>query len=221
MKNPTIKAAEEIKSADMALNYALDQFLKKLNKKPQNVARNQQQGNYEYLPISYVVNLLNQFFMGRWQVKNFQYQEMYKQLCGTLELWIFNPITKEWIVRTGTAATQIRCSKNSGEPIKNGLSMDLPRLQADCIKNAAKSIGKVFGGDLNRKVEDHYKTMLSNYVESQSYSVESVAAKLNVCKTTQELLIIWEENPQYKHDQELGELFEQRKNELLRVGFGS
>ena len=217
--NPTIEAANELKAADLPLNYALDQFAKKLNKKPQNVATNQQQGNYKYLPISHVQNLLNQIFLTRWQVKNFDYREIHMQLCGTLELWVFNPITKEWLVRQGTAATQIRCDRNSGKPIKNGLSMDLPRLQADCIKNAAKSLGKVFGADLNRKIEDHYKTHFSNYVESQSYDISKVSKQVDACNNTLELLALMDSNPYFAQDAELCAIFEERKNELQRGSF--
>ena len=97
--------------------------------------------------------------------------------------------------------------------------MDLPRLQADCIKNAAKSLGKVFGADLNRKIEDHYKTHFSNYVESQSYDISKVSKEVDACNNTLELLALMDSNPYYKQDAELCQIFEERKNELQRGSF--
>ena len=56
-KNPIIEQANKEKELDSALNYNLDKFLAKLNKAPKNVAKNTQQGGYEYLPISHVLNI--------------------------------------------------------------------------------------------------------------------------------------------------------------------
>jgi hypothetical protein len=39
----------------------------------------------------------------------------------------------------------------------NALDMAFPKLKAECLKNAAQSLGKVFGRDLNRKNKDTYK----------------------------------------------------------------
>jgi len=39
----------------------------------------------------------------------------------------------------------------------NALDMAFPKLKSECLKNAAQSLGKIFGRDLNRKNADKYQ----------------------------------------------------------------
>jgi hypothetical protein len=39
----------------------------------------------------------------------------------------------------------------------NALDMAFPKLKSECLKNAAQSLGKIFGRDLNRKNVDQYQ----------------------------------------------------------------
>lgn len=206
--------AEKIKSESLALNYLLDDFNKKLDAQPTGVQVNKHQGNSKYLPISHVQNLLNKFFMGRWQVRNFTYCEKYMQLCGSVELWVFHPITKEWIIRDGVAATQIRCSSGTQTPIKAGLTMDLPRLKADCIKNAAKGLGKVFGRDLNRDSKAEYNNAFVKYTDNNTYSLDELKEEIGLIHSLPELKLKFTEHPFYSQDENVLKIFEQREKEL-------
>ena len=44
----------------------------------------------------------------------------------------------------------------------NALDMGFPKLKAECIKNAANSLGKLFGRDLNRKKSDIYQPLIKD-----------------------------------------------------------
>jgi len=42
----------------------------------------------------------------------------------------------------------------------NALDLAFPKLKAECLSNAAKSLGKIFGRDINRKNKDVFKPPL-------------------------------------------------------------
>jgi hypothetical protein len=212
-------AAIELRDIDKPIQYLLDKFVKAQNGQAKGVKINKHQGNSKYLPISFVQQLLNTYYLGRWQVKNFKYQELYGQLCGTVELWVFNPITKEWLIHEGVAATQIRCKRETGKPITNGLTMDLPRLKADCIKNAAKDLGKSFGADLNRKEEAEYEARLSKSIDNQTYNIKEIKEAVKKIGNQFELLEYLNSNPMFEKDKKVYSLFTERKEEILRGDF--
>ena len=150
-------------------------FMKELNEKPREdeVRQNPMANNSFYIPIQIIEDKLNKFFPMMWQTKNFKYHREINEIVGDLELEIFIPHLGTWITRSGTGAVQIqlrsdRNDKNEkipndlsdpnilGRKIINTLQKDLPHLKAECIKNAAKSLGRQFGSDLNRKTEDGF-----------------------------------------------------------------
>lgn len=108
----------------------------------------------QYLPVSHIEATLDKYFFGRWSTKNFNFQLIANEVVGTIELVVVHPYTNEEIVRTGSASVQVRVSRDTGKKITNALVCDIPHLKSECIKNAAKSLGKVFGRDIARKSED-------------------------------------------------------------------
>jgi hypothetical protein len=50
-----------------------------------------------------------------------------------------------------------RWALNADNKKPNALDLAFPKLKTECIKNAALSLGKLFGRDLNRKNADVYK----------------------------------------------------------------
>jgi hypothetical protein len=58
------------------------------------------------------------------------------------------------MVNAGTNALDVQNKKS------NALDMGFPKLKAECLKNAANSLGKMFGRDLNRKKSDTFKGLL-------------------------------------------------------------
>ena len=92
---------------------------------------------------------------------------MANEICVNLELQVFHPVAKTWLSRCGVGACQIRQKAGAqisdiNAKIKNALEMDLPHAKADALKNAAKSLGDLFGRNLTRKDKDttEYKPVL-------------------------------------------------------------
>lgn len=136
----------------------LIEFMKTLNRKPDSndVLINDKANNTKYVPISKIESLLDELFLGLWETDNFQYQQIVNEVVGSITLKVYHPILKIWIKRTGAASVMI--TQQSGAKIsdldkkqKNAMEMAFPHLKADCLSNAAKSLGKLFGRDLNRK----------------------------------------------------------------------
>jgi len=147
-------------------------FQKLLHKKPdkKDVKVNEQAGNSLYLPISFVEMTLDEMFFGLWKTLNFKYTVIVNEIVYSIELHYFHPTHKEWLCRTGASAVPIQMkSKDKGgtgditnvkDKYKNALVKDFPHGKASAITNAALSIGKIFGRDLNRKFEDQYNPLI-------------------------------------------------------------
>lgn len=115
-----------------------------------------------YLPISHIETELDECFLD-WETVNFRWQVVTNEIIGTVELRVLNPVTGQWSTKTGAAAVQIRQSSGSAiddvtAKIKNALEGDFPHLLSDCLRNAAKKLGRRFGRDLNRNFDDTYNT---------------------------------------------------------------
>lgn len=134
----------------------VQKWIQSFNEKPDasKVKINKLANNSKYLPISHIEALLDRYFFGRWSTRNFTFENIANELVGSLELILIHPYTNEMIVRTGVASVQIRVNKDTRKKITNALVCDVPHLKSECIKNAAKSIGKIFGRDISRKQED-------------------------------------------------------------------
>lgn len=152
---------------DKELRQRLQAFSKILNQPPkqEEIQNNPFANNAQYLPISYVEMDLDEVFFGLWKTENFTSKIVVNEVIGQLDLLVFHPVFKEWLGRTGNASTPIQMQKGSGvtevaKKIHNTLVKDYPHLKSECIKNAAKSFGKRFGRDLNRKFEDTYVPLL-------------------------------------------------------------
>jgi hypothetical protein len=180
--------------------------------------------NSSYLPISFVENKLDEIFFGAWQLKEFRYQVVANEVIGSLQLCIFHPILQIWIERTGCAAVMIQqVSKDKGgsgditdirDKIKNTLEKDFPHLKAECLKNAARSLGKIFGRDLNRKEIDSYNPITTDFTAFASLE-DGLKHKLSNCKNNDELGMLWESlEVDNQNNSLIKRLFTQRKIEL-------
>lgn len=131
--------------------------------------------NSKYLPINYIEKLLDEHYTGLWQVHSFNYKVVANEIIGDLTLEVFNPAAKIWIKRIGTGSVQIMTKKDTNameisNKIQNCLIMLMPKLKAECIKNAAKSLGVVFGRNLNRDDDNSFEDLtekIENFEEKQ------------------------------------------------------
>jgi hypothetical protein len=76
---------------------------------------------------------------------------------------VFHPVINQWLNYDGVGSAVIQ--QDAGTKVidfqlfkkPNALQLTLPKAYAEAIKNAAKKIGKRYGADLNRKIEDDYE----------------------------------------------------------------
>ena len=145
----------------------LEEFLKKLNQDPPNehIFKTPDK-KADDLPISYVENKLDELYFGLWGGEDFKTERIENEIVGSIKLLVFHPVMEFWQTRPGAASIQITVdaapqnAQNKDRNVwaqdmrnkkPNALDMAYGKLKAECIKNAAKSLGKCFGRDLNRK----------------------------------------------------------------------
>jgi len=161
-----LEKADALTAANRPELIALEKFTKVLNSKPKVNHIKSRQGA-DYLPISQIENELDRLFAGLWQTNNLTWQIVANEICVSLELQVFHPVAKTWLSRCGVGACMIRQKAGAqisdiNAKIKNALEMDLPHAKTDALKNAAKSLGDLFGRNLTRKDKDttEYKPIL-------------------------------------------------------------
>jgi hypothetical protein len=128
---------------------ALQSFISSLNASPDPNAifTSERADDAQYLPISHVQMKLDEKYIGLWNFELKTWEIVGNEIAGTGILEVFHPVARIWIRRSGAA----------GVPLGN-MAQCLPHLSSEVEKNAAKQLGKMFGRDLNRKLEDHFGT---------------------------------------------------------------
>lgn len=185
---------------------AIEKFTQKLNEQPdkREVKVNKMAGNSNYLPISFIETKLDEVFAGLWSFEMQREQVIANEIIGVGVLEVYNPVAQTWIRRSGTAAVMIQqVSKERGgtgrisnidDKIKNTLVKDFPHLETECLKSAAKKLGKMFGRDLNREFEDTYSPIYTeeiNNTEGLHQAIDAMSRAL----LKDEFTSIWNEYP--------------------------
>lgn len=142
----------------------LQDFMKRLNQEPDPKELGKTpDGKARTLPISFVEMTLDELFLGQWETSEPTYQQVFNEVVGSLVLTVWHPITNRPIRRIGFASVVITQDKDAtisefnATKKKNALDLSFPKLKSECTKNAAQSLGKIFGRDLNRKDADVYQ----------------------------------------------------------------
>ena len=123
-------------------------------------------GNAQTLPISFVEMTLDEMFLGQWELSEVNYSQIFNEVVGTGILTVWHPVTNRPIKRAGFASVVITQDKDAlvsefnMTKKKNALDLSFPKLKAEIVKNAAQSLGKIFGRDINRKKKDVFKPTL-------------------------------------------------------------
>jgi hypothetical protein len=140
---------------DFQAKLNLEPDVKELDSTPDGKART--------LPISFIEMTLDEMFLGQWETSEVSYQQIFNEVVGSLTLTVWHPITNRPIRRVGFASVIITQDKDANisefntTKKKNALDLSFPKLKSECVKNAAQSLGKIFGRDLNRKKSDTFK----------------------------------------------------------------
>jgi hypothetical protein len=141
----------------------LQDFQAKLNREPNPAELGKTpDGKAKTLPISFIEMTLDELFLGQWETSEPTYQQVFNEVVGSLVLTVWHPITNRPIRRVGFASVVITQDKDAtisefnATKKKNALDLSFPKLKSECTKNAAQSLGKIFGRDLNRTQADTY-----------------------------------------------------------------
>lgn len=149
------------------------------------------------LVVSHVEMTLDEMFFGHWRTENFQWSAIANEVQGSIELVCLHPITGFELRRTGAASIVITVDKvpdeikddlrernrwalNADNKKPNALDLAFPKLKAECLKNAALSLGKLFGRDLNRKNKDEYRPFKLKTVDNMNQLPPTTFDKLKL-----------------------------------------
>lgn len=158
-----------------------------------------------YLPISFIEMTLDELFFGQWDTRNFKWAVVANEVVGTIELTVVHPFSRREITRVGTAAIQIMVDaipKGQKEIMSsqetNAWALDLNNkkpgalehggiasLKADCFKNAALSLGKYFGRDINRKFTDNYNPIVTAIDDRIRQLRQDLSEAIGLCQDTE------------------------------------
>lgn len=194
---------------DMKGHEAIERFTQIINTKPKpHELQKTPDGRADTMGISFVETKLDEVYLRQWGTEDVQIMQIANEVLVWLTLWVIDPQTKNKITRSGFAAVQIMVDAapdnvKSDYKAKNAWALDMqnkkpnamylafPKAKSLAIKNAAQTLGKSFGRDLNRKHEDAPEEFYSNLLNNDEDFQNAKDAMLNA-KTTEEFKIIWE-----------------------------
>ena len=110
---------------------------------------------YKYLPIDKVEYLLTKIFKS-WLPEITGQGTAFNGVWVTVRVHYFNPAINDWSYADGIGAQQLQTAKGTSPAdlanINNGaIAMAFPAAKSYAIKDAAETIGKIFGSDVSRK----------------------------------------------------------------------
>jgi hypothetical protein len=191
---------------------ALEEFTRLINQPPpKDGVQKTPDGNAETLVISYVETKLDEVYLRQWGTTDVHVQIVANEILVWLTLWVIDPQTKIKIERAGFAAVQITVDRapdniKDNKQLKNQWALNLdnkkpnacylsfPKAKSLAIKNAAQSLGEIFGRGLNRTVEDTPDAFYEKEFEARE-TIDQITEQLKTCKTREELAAIWNKYP--------------------------
>lgn len=145
---------------------SIEEFQKLLNKQPlkQEIKKNEYAGNSQYLPIGFIEKHLDESFAGLWSTTEPKIEIVANSVVCTITLKAFHPTAQVWIERGGVGAVPIQLNKGEKElnfvTIKSdAIRKNAPAAKSMAMRNAAQSLGRVFGRDLNREDVGDFMTL--------------------------------------------------------------
>lgn len=107
----------------------------------------------EYVPEDKVRYLLTKIF-GGWDEELIEVKQLANSIMVALRLTVINPFTGDKMVRIGIGAAPIQTDSGTAltaDTVKaNAVQIGAPAAASYAFKNAAKKLGSIFGGNLNK-----------------------------------------------------------------------
>ena len=133
-----------------------DEFLKLINVNPPEewIKLHPFAKGVKYLPIERIEWLMTRLYQ-QWKVEVKETKQLMNSLTVTVRVHYKDPIDG-WTWQDGVGAVPAKTDKGSRASDMNAILSDavqtgLPAAKSFAIKDATEHIGKIFGGDLNRK----------------------------------------------------------------------
>lgn len=151
---------------------ALSKWLRMAHEKPENVCVNKFANNTKYVPVSYVEMKLDELFIDGWNLEIKSVQQVLNSVVVTVRISGLNPATGREFFRDGIGSKALQLKKGSpamdiSSIQPNACELGFPAAKAQALKNAAQSIGKVFGRDVAREIEDEYNPIVKTAEDKQ------------------------------------------------------
>lgn len=192
------------------------EFMRRLNEEPDEskVRVNKHANNTRYLPITYLEELMDDIFNGLWSTSSFEYRPLGAELSGSILVKYYHPVFKVWITRSGAASVVIRTRQREDglaptidDKIRNALTLDVPHLKAQCVRNGIQSIGRVFGRDLNRSVATDMRT--TDFMKVYKSEIDAIDTLEGLTRHYYSVPTI------HRRDDEVVAEFARRKSEIM------
>jgi|688.fasta_scaffold609405_1 hypothetical protein len=157
MNTTEIQKLPDAAAATQAMQQ-LDELLTMLGEQPDKrfIKTNKYANNAEYLPIGYIEAKLDQIFRGLWKLEIVNQQQVANGYVVSVRLSVYNWVANLWLVRDGIGAKAFEMEKGA-HPTDftkinaKGIEKIVPIAKAEAFKNAVKSLGNIFGRNLNRE----------------------------------------------------------------------
>jgi hypothetical protein len=197
-------------AADFSNLHAIEQFTKILNTEPPaSSIQKTPDKRADTMPISFIEAKLDEVYLRQWGAEDVHVQQIANEVLIWLTLWVIDPQTKQRITRPGFAAVQITVDKvpdGMSGPDKNAWSLNMqnkkpnalylafPKGKSLAIKNAAQSLGVIFGRNLNRVHEDEPGEFYGNIAEGVA-SLTDAKKEVQSCRDKAAFQAVWAKYP--------------------------
>jgi hypothetical protein len=135
---------------------------------------------YQFNDIELIEDLMDYFFQWNYRIVDTKIvsDKVGFSVTVTVELLYWKKVTEQYAVY-GIASEYAANTKQ--------LTLITPKAASMAFKNAAKKIGKVFGKDLNRGIENNELPVVQVEKESKKTTKEKVLEQISKCTTIDEL----------------------------------
>ena len=135
------------------------------HQEPEKVAVNKFANNTKYVPISYVEMKLDEMFIDGWNREIKSHDQVLNSVVVVVRISAFNPSNGRDFFRDGIGSKALQLKRGSSamdiaslQP--NACELAYPAATTQAVKNAAQSIGKVFGRDVARELNAEFNSMV-------------------------------------------------------------